>query len=335
MSIRKFIKEGLTFIQIENSEVSAVFLPEIGGKMTELTNKLTGRQFLMKPQKATSAYRPAFYGANFEEYDTSGFDECFPTIEESSYRFAVNDHRSQKIVFPDHGELWSAAWRYRTENNKLILEADGIQFPYHLEKQVHLNENKICLNYYLKNNAQVPLAYIWSAHPLLYVRPGVQLLTADRIDEVFINWASDSDFARYGDIRPWPYLSPEHPDIDYSLVQDKMMGLAIKCFTEPLIEGLAGIYDHENDESLVFQFDPQQLPYLGLWLCYGGWPVTGEHKHLTVGIEPASGRPDSLMKAIQRNEFSQVAAGDVNHWTLILSVWKGKPNKLSNTQVKN
>ncbi|MFZ0391783.1 MAG: hypothetical protein WAN36_15085, partial [Calditrichia bacterium] len=84
--------------------------------------------------------------------------------------------------------------------------------------------------------------------------------------------------------------------------------------------GMAGVHFAASDEALLFKFSVQQNPYLGIWLCYGGWPVNGNEKHLTVGIEPASGRPDSLAKAIENGDCTSLAPGDTAEWHLILTV---------------
>ncbi len=322
MQIKEYYKNELLHVSLENDQVRVTFLPAIGGKMIELTNKKTGRQFLLEPQNKDHSYRPAFYGATFDDYDTSGFDECFPTIEAADYPFSRN---GKKISFPDHGEVWAIPWSYRREKNSLVLSVEGVNFSYTLQKMVQLDRNTLRIGYSLFNHSQIPFCFIWSAHPLLKIEPGAKLVVDPHVGQVFLNWSSDEKIGSYGDRVPWPYLAGDRKGTDFSEIQPEGIATAVKCFTDKLPQGIAGIHYNTTDEYLIFQFDTQQIPYLGLWLCYGGWPQNQPAKHLTVGLEPATGRPDSLAEAIRRGEYAQVEAGGVKKWNLLLSVWQGKP----------
>ncbi len=326
-NIAEIEKNNLIHVVMENDLLRIVVLPEIGGKMIELTNKKTGRQFLLEPQSADGLYRRGYYGANFEGYDTSGFDECFPTIESSEHPdlkgLRPNDF---DIIFPDHGELWSLPWHYRIEDDALLLTANGVRFPYQFKKRISLTENQVEISYSLKNHGDFPFSYIWSAHPLLKVQPGARLVLSDEIERVMLNWASDENMGEFCETLSWPYLESGDKSVDYSMVQPRDFGKALKIFTDALTVGGAGVYFSDTDEHLLFQFDTAVNPYLGIWLCYGGWPEGSEEKHLTVGLEPCSGRPDSLEEAINRNEYSQIMPNENKEWQLIMNVSNGVPS---------
>jgi len=178
----------------------------------------------------------------------------------------------------------------------------------------------------LTNDSVIPLTYLWSAHPLLKIKAGTELMFADKINEVFINWASDTSIGAFGDKIPWPLIGNNGQTIDYSVVQPQNLNQAMKVFTYPLRTGLAGVYHPQQDEALLFHFDPIEIPYLGLWLCYGGWPEESEQKHFTIGIEPTNGRPDSLSEAVKRGECVEIDAHKAHNWALEMSIWQGKPD---------
>lgn len=324
MEIEEFRKNKLIHIKMENEYIRIVFLPEIGGKMIELTNKETNRQFLLESQNSGGGYKRPFYGANFEKYDTSGFDECFPSVEMSRYPW-LNTSQMEPLIIPDHGELWSLPWRYKITDKTLRLVVKGKVLAYQFEKQIQIVKNEVHFRYKLKNLDKHPFHYIWSAHPLLKVVPGAQLLLHSEISEVFLNWASNNKIGKFGDTLPWPHVHKNSGN-NYSYIPEIKFGEALKCFSNALDHGCAGIYFPDTDEACIFQFDVVKNPYLGIWLCYGGWPVNRAEKQLTVALEPSSGRPDSLIKAFERNESSIIGVDEIKSWDLSISILEGLPN---------
>jgi hypothetical protein len=316
---------------MENDYLRLEFLPEIGGKMNKIINKETGRQFLLEPQNSDHKYRPAFYGANFQDYDTSGFDECFPTIEACEYPSQLEN---TGIYFPDHGELWSIPWDYQLINNELLLICNGIKFPYHFAKRINISEREILIHYHLENFSDQDFYYLWSAHPLLKVEPGDRIFIRDSIDNVFLNWASDERIGNYGDNIPWPHIVVDGTSVDFSVVRDRSHEKALKCFTGPIRTGEAAIHYSSSEESLVYKFNPEENRFLGIWLCYGGWPTDQESKHLTIALEPSSGRPDSLKEAIKRMECSTVAPKSKKEWDLKIQIITGLPEWVKSSQYR-
>jgi galactose mutarotase-like enzyme len=323
--LRTYRLDGLEHVAVENADLRAVFIPELGCKMTELRNLRTGSQFLLAPQSVGGRYRRASYGADFADFDTSGFDECFPAVAAGPYRSLSAPDRETNVKLPDHGELWSRPWTYRAEGEEAVFSIDGVVAPYRFEKRVRLAGNVLVSSYTVRNGSPEPFTFLWSAHPLLHVRPGSRLLLPEEIDTVFLNWSSDDLVGKFGDRVPWPCLNPSDRARNFGIVQERSLGVAVKAFTDVLHEGFAGIYDSAANESLMLEFDPQRVPYLGLWLCYGGWPVGVNHRHLTVALEPCTGRPDALDQAVQRGECVELAPEEEYRWTLSLSVWKGLP----------
>jgi hypothetical protein len=325
--VRTYRSGDFEFLAVENNEIRAVFLPEIGSKMVELRNLKTEKQFLLAPQSPARAYSRPAYGADFASFDTSGFDECFPTVSTSHYRSLTNREKTYDIVFPDHGELWSRPWEVHRGEGEVRFSIRGVRGEYDFEKRVEIRRNALTLHYALRNLSKDPFSYIWSAHPLLDVSPNVDLLLPAEIDTVLLNWSSDPSVGRFGDRISWPNLLPARRGVSFARVQESSLGVAVKCFTDALHEGRAGIYDRTVDESLLLEFNPRENPYLGLWLCYGGWPVNAERRHLTAALEPCSGRPDSLEEAVLRRECAELPGGCERTWSLSLSLWKGRPSR--------
>lgn len=319
--IRTYRENGLIHLAIENEKIRAVFLPEIGGKMKELINLKTGTQFLLENQHENKIYKPALYGSDFSKYDVSGFDECFPTVSACEKSLKNN----KKISFPDHGELWSRAWEFTQVSDLLTLSIEGMKSKYLFKKKIGVKENAIEINYAVKNLSAHTFPYIWSAHPLLEISAGDKLLLPPYTNAVSIYWASKPTIEILGDPLNRSSLVIDRNKFDFSVVPNNSSDFALKCFTGRLAKGYAGLYKEQKDETVLFTFDADEIPYLGIWLCYGGWPIDSQKKHYTVGLEPTNGNSDSLAETIKKNTCSELAPFGEHSWSLKVTLLQGMP----------
>ena len=96
--------KGLAAVALENDSLRLTLLPGYAWKIASLVSKKTGREFLF--QSAAEELRVPEYGAAFSEYDSSGFDEVFPSIDACPYP----DGSWAGMPIPDHGEVWALPW---------------------------------------------------------------------------------------------------------------------------------------------------------------------------------------------------------------------------------
>jgi len=287
---------------LENAFLEVRLRPGLGAKLCSLRDRRSGREWLLPSQLPGGGYPQPSYGDDFSRFDTSGFDECFPTV-------------SAAPPWPDHGELWSRAWAVAQEGDSLVACIEGRAWPYTFTRRATLEEDTLRLDYTLENHATDPFPYLWSAHPLLKVTPGMRLVLPEGVHEAFVNGASDDRMGVHGEMRPWPGLAP---GLDLSTVPPVTRGQAVKLFIPDMREGRAGIHDPRSGDALTFTWDPAELPHLGLWLCYGGWPMDGRPGHLTVALEPCSGMPDQLQEAAARGTCAVLGPGGRSTWNLRL-----------------
>ncbi len=312
-------KNQYTRLILDNDIIEIEIIPELGGKIFQLTQKTTGVKYIHEPEIGLcNIPRPKYGDAFLPPYDF-GFDDCFPTVSPSKYRL-----QEQDIFFPDHGELWSRPWEYDIQDDGIDFKIYGIHLRYRFKKKIILDKNKLTMHYSLRSLETLPFHYIWSSHPLLVIEPDDEILVEDRIDDVFVNWASDDRYGRYGDMVPWPRQVVSGNNIDLSKVQTKDLSVAMKLFSGKLRKGCTGLYRRRVDNSIVFHFDERIIPYIGIWLCYGGWPENYTDPAYTIALEPASGRPDSLSEGIKRNEVSSIMPGEEKTWSLSVSIIDGK-----------
>ena len=65
-------------------------------------------------------------------------------------------------------------------------------------------------------------------------------------------------------------------------------------------EGWCAIERRSAGLRVQVEFDPSLSPFLGLWLCYGGWPEGHPKRQYCVALEPCTAPVDSLATAMAR-----------------------------------
>ena len=313
-------------ITLENDRIKAILVPDLGGKMISLASCDHSLEFLLQPPEPDRGYRKAAYGNSFEEFDTSGFDECIPTVSECNYP-KPNGAKAETITLPDHGEVWSISWEFDISGEKVDLKVHGTRLPYSFCKRISLEGADLIVEYEMTNEGTSAFDYLWSAHPLLEVNAGDKILLPPEIDELFVNWSAGDRLGKFGDSCPWPKARTRDGFWDdLSVIKNKSHRTADKLYTGKLNSGFCGYYREQENMSLAFRFATGEVPYAGLWICQGGWPTSRAAKHYTVAVEPCSGRPDALDKAIERNSGQRIMPGETKHWTLRMEIREGIAN---------
>ena len=311
---------GFPRVTLTNGLIELTVLPQLGGKIASLKHTASGRELLLQPPER--AYRQANYGARFEDYDTSGFDECLPTVSECEYPkgpFAGS-------LLPDHGELWSIPWHYELREHEIRLAAAGCRLPYIFRKRIRLENDSVVIAYELVSVSDEPFHYLWSAHPLLNVESGCRIILPGDVSSLLINSSHRNRLGRSGSKCNWPIHEIGGREIDLSVIGSRSDLAADKLFTSRLAHGWCAFHYPASDESVIYRFDPDAVPYLGMWICQGGWP-NEQAGHLTVALEPCTSRFDSLAEAISNQECERLAPRETKHWGLRIEVIQGLPDE--------
>lgn len=129
--------KGLQAVVMENDFLKATIIPCYGGKLASLYGKEKDYEWLF--QKEGELKVPP-YGADFSEYDSSGFDEVFPSIDQTYHPYNGD-------VVPDHGEVWALPWKAMIIKDQLLLEVESPRFPYLLKKEIKLVKNELQFQY--------------------------------------------------------------------------------------------------------------------------------------------------------------------------------------------
>jgi galactose mutarotase-like enzyme len=296
---------------LETDWVRLVVLPQISGKIVSLVDKASGEELLWR--NPDRGYRQPVYGDAFADYDTSGWEDCLPNIAAGRYP----EWPWEDAELPDHGEVWTLPWQTRVDGDALELSVHGVRLPYHFEKRISLAGNRVRLDHRLINPTAFPIRYIWATHPLFDVRPGMQIVLPEGVS-VRIDSSKQGRLGSYLQELSWPAtLSSSGDRVQLDLIGDPDQALADKLFTSPVSEGWCGLYDPERRRAIGMTFDPEQLPYIGVWINQGGFPPGGPPS-FNLGLEPCSGFPDALDVAVKRGFAPTVEPGETNEWWIEL-----------------
>jgi galactose mutarotase-like enzyme len=312
---------ALKQITLQNQHVRLQMLPEVGSKITSLIYIPDDREFLFQPPDASRGYRIPGYGAQFKDFDNSGFDECLPTV--GACRYPGTAFRAD---LPDHGEVWSVPWEWELSGSSARLRCRCRQLPLVFYKEIRLKEESVLISYKVQNTSAEEVDYLWSSHPLLSIRPGDRVMVPPEVQEVFIDQSHTGRLGSFGDRTSWP-LTVDRNGLaaDLSLLLPPEANTAEKYFTPRLSQGWCALYSPSSNHSITFRFDPKIIPFVGMWINQGGWPTDSAFKHYTVALEPCSGAPDSLEKAAQFRQTSALAGKESRSWGLEIQLRPGRP----------
>jgi galactose mutarotase-like enzyme len=293
-------------LSLENDLLKVQFLPEFGGKIVSLCSTRTGLEFI---HPSLNEYAHVSPSADFSAGDGGGFDECLPSI-------AACERIAGEPSIPDHGDLWRVPWHVDAKDGAIVLHAESTSRPLRLTRKATLEDATLVLEYDVVNFSDTPTSWLWSAHPLLQVHAGDRILLPDEIEKVAVEYSAGGLFEK-GTSIPWPIArSPSGSSTDLSKVPAKDGVTAHKLFAHMGKSGWGALFRSEFGQGLVVRFDPNALPFMGLWICAGAWPSIGVAKQFTVALEPTTSDADSLDAAVRNGTSRTLNAQEHFRWRL-------------------
>jgi galactose mutarotase-like enzyme len=304
---------GLPALMLASARLRVVVLPDLGGKLASIFDLERGREWLsINPWLPWRLPPP---GASFvRQFDLGGWDECFPNVAPGPYPAPPWQGRP----LPDHGELWAQPWRVVEQGARLVLRTEGSILPYRFERTLTLGGDTLLFDYQLENQADDPLHYLWSSHPLLAIRTGMHIKLPP---ETPVRLWGQSDLGPSGWKLSWPTAVVNDKLVDLSQVPAPTAGWAAKLFAGPLPAGWAELHDPHDGATLHFAFDPTAVPFIGLWCNYGGWSGSASPPLYNLGFEPCRGAPDDLAVALDDwQTAATLAPHSTDRWSLRVTV---------------
>ncbi len=313
------LRDTLQRLTLQSDSLRAVVLPQLGGKIASLALlPWAGRrggpllQGPLKPYLLRTATQP------FDDSDGSGWDECLPSI--GPCEVSYGNHTAQ---VPDHGDFWRLTWAVEEQTeDTLRMSATGTSLPLYFERTIEIEGSTMTLDYLVRNTSEETVPYLWSVHPLFAVDPGDRIILPHSVEEITAE-ASANGRLGVGGTHFWPFTASvkDGSAIDLTTIGQPTDGVGDKIVTLSPPEGWCAIDRLTLGTRVTLRFDPAANPWLGLWLCYGGWPASAAaRKGFAVALEPCTSPVDSLAEAIKRGEAKTLAPGAEERWQLTLEV---------------
>jgi galactose mutarotase-like enzyme len=249
---------------------------------------------------------------SFDAGDASGWDECLPSVAACSVETAAGT-----ASIPDHGDLWRVQWKSSSQFSVLssqvtaeanqgpvALRGECFSLPLALERTVAMAETdsgwKLNLSYTVSNTGIFSAPWSWAAHPLFVAEAGDRIRLPRSVHMLRLEGSGRGRLGRNGDAVSWPEATlADGSRADLSLAQPADSGIGDKLFAGPLRENenWCALERPKAGLRIKVGFDAAATPYLGLWICYGGWPDRPGSKQMCVAMEPATAPVDALAEA--------------------------------------
>ena len=273
-------------ITLANEEVEVTVAAQVGGRITSLRHRRSGREWLapargVAPVDADSEV--------FTDTDHCGWDEMVPTVDPSHYPLAPFAGRH----LADHGDLWRTPWEVLDlTSTRVHQRTNGVSLPFVFERTIEVSASRVRLEYRCESGDDLWL--LWAAHPQFAARRGTRL-------EILPSPTSILSTPEEGSARPWPG--------DAVVERDVAPGADQMLYVDPDVVVDAARLIDATGESLTMTWDRESAPYLALWLDHGRFSAGR-----VVAIEPTNAFVDDLASAIARGRAARYAAHESRHW---------------------
>jgi galactose mutarotase-like enzyme len=300
-------------ILLSSDSLQVETIPELGAKISSMKLVSSGAELLQQPLRA---YDERSHEMAFDEGDASGFDECLPSVAGCEYATADGPTR-----IPDHGDFWRIPFSSELAGNTLTLQAKGFSLPLEFIKKLILEDNELTIDYSVRNVGSSPTEFAWSAHPLFAVDAGDRVLLPPSAQEVTVEGSGKERLGKGGRQYAWPLARlDDGSTVDLSrcgAIEDET---GDKLYLPAPQEGWCAVERKRLNSRVEVRFDAKVTPYLGLWLCYGGWPPEQSNRQQCVALEPCTAPVDSLAIAAANGHANKLAPLETFRWRISVRV---------------
>jgi len=298
---------------LKNELLQVEIIPELGAKIASLKMLPSGVEMLQQP---LLPYAERTRTMAFDEGDASGFDECLPTV--SGCKF---DTGKGRVQVPDHGDFWRIPWTSKQTGHEVEMQATGFSLPLEFTKTLRLEGNELTMHYTIRNVGEATTEFSWSAHPLFTAEAGDRVVLPASVTFVQVEGSGGNRLGAAGKRYDWPVAKLESgTSIDLSECGAIESGVGDKLYTRAPQEGWCALDRVKLKTRVEMRFNPQESPFLGLWLCYGGWPEGRPNRQQCVALEPCMAPMDSLAVASAKGYTRKLEAQQKYAWSISIRI---------------
>lgn len=280
---------GLRALILENRALRVTVLPEVGGRIWSIIDKVRDCELLWQNPRVAPRRLP--FGAVYDDVWCGGWEELFPNDAPA----LLGGER-----YPDHGETWSIAWGWRQDRDDLVLScAAPISGTMH-EKRLSLHRDGLAVAYRIENPGATELPFLFKVHAALAIAPASRLhYPAGMAVELEPEFPGTLESAA-------AILAAQVPDPNKRELHF--------FYGHGYSAGRFGIHD-PSGASTTIEFDAKLLPSFWIFASYRGW-----RNHSVLVAEPATCHPMRMEKAIERNLAPVLAPGETFETVVTLRV---------------
>ena len=323
---------GRENVLIRAGDCAVTILPRFGGKISSIR---VGNQELLQAPLAPITARSRTMG--FDESDASGWDECLPSVAACSVKTSAG-----VADIPDHGDLWRVEWEPqaagfgekrseahgsadRDDRDTTVLFGKCFSLPLEVKRTIDLKEVesgwRLVLRYRVRNCGKYAVPWSWAAHPLFVCEAGDRIMMPASIRSLKVEGSGGERLGKSGASVTWPVAElAAGGTTDLSVVDRANSGVGDKLFAGPLgpNENWCALERVSAGLRIRVRFETAATPYLGLWICYGGWPERSGPKQVCVAMEPSTAPVDSL--AVTGRWSRELGPGESFSWPMEVEI---------------
>lgn len=277
---------------LESSYLRLALSPELGGRITSLVDRRSGRDWLWRNPHL--APRPGVGAESYTEHlDGGGWDEILPSV--SPCRLVDG------CSIPDHGDIVRLPAKVLSASpHHCVLSTELRSLPLRFRRELRIKEARLTIRYTIESLVQRAVPYLWSAHPLFALEPGMEI---SRVKDIAFDTV-----ASIGNAACFDGSIPDFHSLDFE-------PFACKLFSPA--GTLTGVgLRHPDGSAIELDWDAAEIPHLGLWLNLGSWSGCGSPPYFNLGIEPTTSPHDSLADAVRVGGAMTLKAQETRHWIL-------------------
>jgi galactose mutarotase-like enzyme len=296
-------------IALENFTLKLAIRPDLGGRIDQLYDKRTDRDWLWHPPEYDAAQtRTLPLGASFDDHWTGGWDEIFPND-------APDDFRGERRV--DHGELWSQSWKIEEQSqDQVTLSLQCQTVPVRVVKTIalHPTQPEFQITHQFENQSNTEVPFLFKHHAAIAIEPGDEILLPDCLIEpvvlefsTLIGQAGKTQFPMAVDAQGQP--------VDLRKTRDRQSQQREFFYSSELAVGECGVGHGRLQTALKMRFDRADFPYVWMLQSYGGW-----RDFYVLIAEPCTTMPYDLEVACQNGTVAILQPGETQTRNLTVAI---------------
>jgi hypothetical protein len=286
--------EGFEGVVLENSRIRAVILPELGGRIWELHDLARARQWVW--HRDGVALAPAAPGSSYDDVWAGGWEELFPNDAPGEFE--------GRALF-DHGEWWASSWRLveisggDTGLVRLAIETGSPRTRCIKEVRLGASARKIEISYRIESREPEAFHFLFKLHYAVAITPSSRL----RLPGGLVTPVE----AGFGTLlrEAGPYEWPMAGSVDLTRIPARSGTAREFLYVTDLPQGWCGVDDERAGATLRVHYDSEKLPFVWLFLSYGGW-----RECYTAVLEPCTNLPKDLSQAVRCGTSACLAPGE-------------------------